>query len=638
MTKTDIEQDDIRLEKASKYLIYMERKISRLISQKKYLEAWKHFDLMLRKSKVFAIFILNKVDKDWFYTRSYDNLKKIMTKFNRHVRLKEHMLPIHRTYIPKKTPGKVRPLGAPSIESRLVMAALTEFINIYAETYVGGYQYGFLPKRSPYQLGIEIVRRLAVGKRFYEFDLDSFFNRVDYRRVLYELPFGSLSKWIMNINTFSIPKPKPAGKYDNPIELDSKGWHKSDMEFKSFGTCAYKQGFTQGANYSPVLSVIALEMAGFGKMPGLLMGADDGLLEINSSLESNIKKLRNAGYGIHLAEDKYFGPCQDTFKFFGWEFDTLKQTVTSGEETLTYASILKDADYNKGEYCKKFFGKSKKYSGKVNFQCGMVHTNKNLWQNHSKFKSLLVNDWNWTVNEESMLTLAPTCNFTLPSAKRIFMSKRIYKYSDGTFDNLFTEPQYYDLNKVGNWCNIRLLDLLESLTTWKCAHVKEKYYEGNPLVEVPNLSYFTPQGMAVHIRPFPKGLMDYDPELDYSILTESNFTNIFKKVYWDRMLEDIKNTKLIKRFHTNQAYLTRSDVPVDRHTVNLHRTHKHRWLLTPTSVFRPEPQYKEIQMVLNLANQMEIEDNVGKVNRQDNSESVKADKLFEKNLSKWLNN
>ena len=89
------------------------------------------------------------------------------------------------------------------------------------------------------------------------------------------------------------------------------------MEFKDFGGCAYRQGFTQGANYSPVLSVIALEMAGFGKLDGLLMGADDGLLEINSSLDRNINHLKNAGYGIHLAEDKYFGPCGDKFQFFG---------------------------------------------------------------------------------------------------------------------------------------------------------------------------------------------------------------------------------------------------------------------------------------------------------------------------------
>lgn len=547
MTKTDIDQDDIRLEKASKYLIYMERKISRLISQKRYLEAWKHFDLMLRKSKVFAIFILNKVDKDWFYTRSYDNLKKIMTKFNRHVRLKEHMLPIHRTYIPKKTPGKVRPLGAPSIESRLVMAALTEFINIYAETYVGNYQYGFLPKRSPYQLGIEITKRLSEGKRFYEFDLDSFFNRVDYRRVLSELPFGSLSRWIMNINTFSIPKPKPLEKYDSMIELDSRGWHRTDMEYKSFGDRAYKQGFTQGANYSPVLSVIALEMAGFGSMPGLLMGADDGLLEINSSLESNIEKLKNAEYGIHLAEDKYFGPCQEKFKFFGWEFDTLKQTVTSGEETLTYASILKDADYNKGDYCKKFFGKSKKYSGKIDYKCGMIHTNKNLWQNHSKFKSLLVNEWNWTVHEESMLSLAPTCNFTLPSAKRIFTS--IITCDDKSNEGKgkhgeprFTDPQYYDLNSIGNWCNIRLLDMLETLSTWKCAHVKEKYYVGNPLIEQPGISFNTDSNVNVLVKPYKKNEVDYSDE---GLVGTIPYEKTLEKIYSNQLLTSIKKDSLL---------------------------------------------------------------------------------------------
>lgn len=146
-----------------------------------------------------------------------------MTRFNRHARLKEHMLSIHRSYIPKKTPGKVRPLGAPSIEVRLLMAAIAEFLNIYAEQYVGRYQYGFIPGRSTFLLGVEIVRRLAEGKRFVEFDLDSFFNRVDYRRVLKELPFERLSKWIANINTFSIPVPKSPNKYDTPIELNSKG-------------------------------------------------------------------------------------------------------------------------------------------------------------------------------------------------------------------------------------------------------------------------------------------------------------------------------------------------------------------------------------------------------------------------------
>lgn len=601
MTKLDIDQDDKQLEDASKYLIYMERKIARKIANKEYASAWKHFDLMLRKSKVFALFILNKVDKDWWYTRSYKNLQTIMSKFNRHARLKEHMLAIHRTYIPKKTPGKVRPLGAPSIEVRLLMAALTEFINIYAENYVGSYQYGFLPKRASYQLGVEIVRRLAEGKRFYEFDLDSFFNRVDYIRVLKELPFETLSKWIMNINTFSIPVPKEKNKYGTEIDLDEKGWHSTDMEFKNFGTCAYKQGFTQGANYSPVLSVMALEMAGFGKLEGLLMGADDGLLEINSSLESNIEKLKNAGYGIHLAEDKYFGPCADQFKFFGWEFDTLKQTVTSGEETKTYRQILIDEELFKNEGNKKFFGKSPKYSGKVNYKCGMIHTNKNLNQGIDvkpgipKFFPVLENVWNWTVHEESMLTLAPTCNFTLPSAKRIFMKSQECKI--GEHGDIYTrtwDPQYYDLNTVGNWCNVRMLELLSKLSTWKCAHVKERYYEGNPLVETPGLSFMTPEGIAVHVRSFPKGTKTYDESLDWGFLTESNHTNIRKKVYWDYILEDLKTTSLMYKNQIKHVLLTRGDKAVTAYTYQLPETVNNRWTYLTLEndqkfVIHPEP-------------------------------------------------
>ena len=66
--------------------------------------------------------------------------------------------PVRRAYIPKSD-GRLRPLGVPTLEDKIVQRSVVEVLNAVYEQDFLGFSYGFRPGRSPHQA----LDALAVG-------------------------------------------------------------------------------------------------------------------------------------------------------------------------------------------------------------------------------------------------------------------------------------------------------------------------------------------------------------------------------------------------------------------------------------------------------------------------------------------
>jgi RNA-directed DNA polymerase len=76
-----------------------------------------------------------------------DNLQELSKKLARGA---YRAKPVRRTYIPK-TDGRLRPLGVPALEDKLVQRAVVEVCNAIYEEDFAGFSYGFRPGRSPHR-------------------------------------------------------------------------------------------------------------------------------------------------------------------------------------------------------------------------------------------------------------------------------------------------------------------------------------------------------------------------------------------------------------------------------------------------------------------------------------------------------
>lgn len=91
--------------------------------------------------------------------------------------------PVRRTYIPKRNSVKLRPLGIPSIDDKLVQEVVRMILESIYEGDFSDYSHGFRPNRSCHTALNQVVNSTGI-KWYIEGDIKSFFDNIDHHTLI----------------------------------------------------------------------------------------------------------------------------------------------------------------------------------------------------------------------------------------------------------------------------------------------------------------------------------------------------------------------------------------------------------------------------------------------------------------------
>lgn len=255
--------------------------------------------------------------KELYQNNLYENIDNLLADMKK-FRYKPQ--PVRRTYIPKIGSHKLRPLGIPAYEDKLVQGCMAYVLNELYETRFLNCSYGFRPNRNCHQAISEVNQLIMTKKVNYKLDADieGFFDKVDH-------------KWLIKFLENDI-KDKNFIRY---VVRFLKSGIIEDMKFYESD-----KGTPQGGLISPVLANVYLhyvldiwfEKAIRPKLKGeayLVRYADDFIVMFRYENEAQkfyeMLEERLMKFNLNLAKDKTgilpfgrFRGTKESFDFLGF--------------------------------------------------------------------------------------------------------------------------------------------------------------------------------------------------------------------------------------------------------------------------------------------------------------------------------
>lgn len=172
---------------------------------------------------------IDEVTKTEYEKNLGDNLRNLVARMKKQAYKPQ---PVKRTYIPKPGTDKMRPLGIPAYEDKLVQLALSKVLNAIYEADFLDSSFGFRPNRGCHD-ALKVLNRITEERAInwiVDTDIRGFFDHVDHQwlmkfighriadRNIHRLIVRFLKAGVMEAGiTWDTPEGTPQGGVISPI-------------------------------------------------------------------------------------------------------------------------------------------------------------------------------------------------------------------------------------------------------------------------------------------------------------------------------------------------------------------------------------------------------------------------------------